>query len=49
MDVLANCTLLDFKHGGVSGPVLLVAPILKLEVHHEDERTKMVTPKQRGQ
>jgi hypothetical protein len=43
MDVMANCTLLDFKHGGVGGPVLLVIPVLKLEVHHEDERAKKVS------
>jgi hypothetical protein len=41
MDVMANCTLLDFHHGGVGGPVLLVTPVLKLEVHHEDEPKKV--------
>jgi hypothetical protein len=43
MDVLANCILFDFKHGGVGGPVLLVIPVLKLEVHHEDEHAKKIS------
>ena len=43
MDVMANCALLDFKHGGVSGPILLVIPVLKLEVYHEDEHAKKVS------